>query len=374
MYNGIMNIQPITEQEKMQARLDARCEKRRDKKKQMTPFWSLGEELAQGVRQHWNCGVTAPLTLVVEDTGIWLAEFLLRKQRNETTDNLWFVSSFTPDVEWVQERGCNARLVCYNDPIAKIKKILMGLTFDNILGNPPFNGKSSIHLKMVGLMQGLLKENGVLGLILPKPILVRQSERTHKYTAWLDTCTMIEWQDIDMKQNFPTVGDDLIWFMVKNDGGHKMTDLTVQPPAKTWSGRYVTGLDFSVCKKKPEGEYTVPVINAIGPDAKPIFGKFTSPSSLAKIAAAAGKPTLHINGIHMTHKGRVPGVNLSWLDERGEHAFYRHYMLSIVFDDVLEARACQAWINSEEGCRYFAAWYQTHWAFGTAIKHLIASV
>ena len=103
MYNDVMNYKPnIPEemQKNMQERLDSRCAQRQDKKKQMTPVWSIGQELVQEIRQV-RIFDSAPQTLVVEDTGIWYAEFFLHKQRNESMNNLWFISAFAPDVAWV---------------------------------------------------------------------------------------------------------------------------------------------------------------------------------------------------------------------------------------------------------------------------------
>ena len=243
----------------------------------------------------------------------------------------------------------------------------MGLQFDIIEGNPPFNGKSSIHLKIVGLLEKIAKPNAIISLILPKQILVRKADRNQEYTSWIDSCTMIEWHDIDMKRDFPKVGDNLIWFTFCNDGGCKMTDISVSPPIKTWSGRYVTGLDYGVCRKKLKDEYMIPVINCVGDNGQPTFGRFTSSLALSKLEQFTDHPTLHVNsaGSMATRK------EIAWLDEKGEHPFYRHYMETIVFDSLDDAREAFDWIKSVEGKKYFSDWLKCGWGISIGLKLLI---
>lgn len=261
--------------------------------------------------------------------------------------------------------------VGYNSCIDELEAALVGLKFDIVVGNPPFNGKSSIHLKMVGLMERVLTLGGQMTLILPKPILVRQSDRCKQYTSWLDSTSCVEHHDINMMHHFPQVGDDLIWFSVRNDHGQAMTDITVLPPGPTWTGKYVTGLDYHACKKKPEGEYQIPVINCVHTDGTPTMKKFTKKDELKKLAPWAGKPCLHVNAFRVMDAVRDNGAEVAMLDETGNIPFYRHYMETIVFDSLQDARDAFAWIKSTDGKKYFSDWLKTGWGISTGLKLLI---
>lgn len=340
-----------------------------------TPFDTLGKEICAKLPSTGNI-------LVVGDLGSLMARLL--KQHSEckyevfgsSVNRITFLAS-SLEAKEARDLGLNVNIIeiDYNKHtsqiIKELEEKLMGLQFDIIEGNPPFNGKSSIHLKIVGLIEKLAKPNAIISLILPKQILVRKADRNQEYTSWMDSCTMIEWHDIDMKSDFPKVGDNLIWFTFCNDGGCKMTDISISPPIKTWSGRYVTGLDYGECRKKPHGEYTIPVINCVNKFGPPIFGKFTRESAITKISNCIGKPTLHVNSFRIMDDVRDNGADLAWLDEKGEHPFYRHYMETIVFDSLDDAREAFDWIKSVEGKKYFSDWLKCGWGISIGLKLLI---
>jgi hypothetical protein len=298
------------------------------------------------------------LKLVISDSA-----YVYGLQNLCSLKDVWFFEhdGASPELRaWIRERVGAERILSYNELMTT------KLKFNLIVGNPPFNGKSSIHLKIVGRLEHVCAKDGLISLILPKPILVRQSDRCVKYTSWMDTCSTVEWHDIP-KSDFPSVSDDLVWFTVKNDGGSSMVDLTVKPPKKTWSAKYVTGLDFRQCGKKKSDDFPIPVINCVNDDGSPTFGKFTTTSALEKLKPYVGRPIIHVNGAG----SMAARPEIAWLDETGEHPYYRHYMESLVFDSLDEARDAIAWIKSPEGKKYFSDWLKCGWGINTGLKLLI---
>jgi hypothetical protein len=238
------------------------------------------------------------------------------------------------------------------------------MRFDVIVGNPPFNGKSSIHLKILEKMKFYLNKGGRLTFVMPKQILIRQAARNKKLTPWFDTCSMVTWNDVDMKRDFPMVMDVLITFHVLNDCETKMVDLTIIPP-KSWSGgiKYVTGLDRYVCSNNPTESDKIPVINCVNDDGTPNYGRYTHNEATDKLAAHKGKPILHINSAG----SMILRKNICWLDEAGVHPYYRHYMTSIVFNDITKAREVRDFMISSEGKAYITNWLKLGWGLDTAL-------
>ena len=257
--------------------------------------------------------------------------------------------------------------VDYNNLIESTKKELGEMKFDVVVGNPPFSGKTSVHLKITGIIESHLKFDGYLMFILPKPILVRVSDRTQEYTSWLDTMETIYWTDIEMSLYFPTVGDNLVWFANKNNKLNKMVDISVKvpPSCKTWSAKYVTGLNYGECIKAPTDNHPVPVINCISKDGSPTFGKFTTEGSAARLIK--GKPLLHVNGAG----SMAARPEIAWLDVEGKFPYYRHYMETLVFDDVNDAIEAFDWIKSQEGKAYFKEWLSCGWGITVGLKQII---
>jgi hypothetical protein len=294
--------------------------------------------------------------LVVGDSA-----FVYGLQNLSSLKDVWFFEhdGVSPELHvWIREKLGADRILSYNELMTT------KLKFNLIVGNPPFNGKSSIHLKIVGRLEHVCAKGGMISLILPKPILVRQSDRCVKYTAWMDTCSTVEWHDIP-KSDFPTVSDDLIWFTVKNDSGCSMVDLSVKAPI-TFKAKRVVGVDFVLTKKIQDQEYSIPLYSCMGSDGVPKFNRYTKEENLSKIKRYFGKPILHVN----LHGNMIRFNEIAWLDEAGEHGWFRQGIDSFVFSTLPEARRALKWFQSDARKKYVDECLSSGWLIRDQIQAL----
>ena len=320
-----------------------------------TPFETLGEEMVGKL-----LSVDGNI-LVISDCGLLVALWFRLNREGKSMENVVFVTHTEKQEEFGLNLVKKVIQIGYNKPIEEMEKQLMGMKFDVIIGNPPFNGKSSIHLKIVGLLEKHVNKNALIALILPKPILDRNSTRTLKYTKWLDQCTLITWRDA---VEFPTVSDKLIYFIIKNDNGHALINLGANLPTSTFPAKRVVGIDFTNTSKKSSGDNNIPIYCCLGADGSPKFFRYTSATALEKIQAHANKPVLHVN----VHGAMVKFPKIAWLDEKGEFGWFRQGIDSFVFDDLIQARKALNWINGPEGKNYISACLNGGWLIREQIQ------
>lgn len=324
-------------------------------------------ELYNSILEKLPIGNEQDFILVMCDLGFLTG--ILRRQAKLKRDDcfVFFVSTDENQIkEAVDVYDISPNNVQLLDGSRLNERIFNGMKFDVIVGNPPYDGKSNIHLKLLGTLENLIEKDGLIALVMPKLTLVRQSVRCKKYSSWVENCSMLEWQDIDMSVHFSGIEDILVWFIIKNDNQKRMVDLTVFPK-KSWAAKLVTGLCYASCNKIENETFNVPLINCINADGNPKYGKFSTKENVErKFSLNKGKPILHINSAG----SMIARDKICWLDETGERPFYSNYMMSFVFEDLQLAREAYEFLSSQDGKKYIDDWRKCGWTIGTAIELL----
>lgn len=128
----------------------------------VAPFFTLGAELVSRLPSRDGS------ILVISDLGLLMA--VLRRFKPE---RVTFVAH-TPEQEaFSQNLAVKTWQVGYNDPITQLEKHLMGLKFDIIVGNPPYQDASekshsnSLWVKFIGLAHDTIQPGGFLSFVVP---------------------------------------------------------------------------------------------------------------------------------------------------------------------------------------------------------------
>jgi hypothetical protein len=237
------------------------------------------------------------------------------------------------------------------------------MKFDVFVGNPPFNGKTDVHFKIMQRVGELSADNSYHAFVFPTNIFNRSGDRQRKYTSWLDTTTVIDYSDCS--ENFPTVADHLSYFVVKKDGLGSFIDRSVPVPIKFSGATRVVGIDFGVCSKVKDDTFSVPVLQGLSKNGDKNF-RFTTPEAAKKLQHFFGRPILVIN----TFGSTVLYDTIAHLEENLQVPWYRQGLEVFVFDDVTEARRARDWLNSDECKAYIAECMKGGWNMATHIKEL----
>lgn len=131
-----------------------------------TPFASLGKEIIE------KLPTTQGSILVLSDGGLLVALLL-----NNRAANITFVAHTNRQAEFARQVGVTKIIqVGYNDPIKELEKCLMGMKFDIVVGNPPYQppqdggtfSGSKLWPRFIAMAHDLTTDGGIFSLITPQ--------------------------------------------------------------------------------------------------------------------------------------------------------------------------------------------------------------
>lgn len=213
------------------------------------PFNTLGKEMIDRLPKV-DCKI-----LVVSDLGLLVALLKRLHAEGRGFEEVTFVAH-TQDQQFLsQNLGVKTLQVGYNDPIKVMEKQLMGLKFDVVVGNPPYQGlkegSNSIWKKFIDIAFKHARDGGVVSLVTPK--------------GWLnDTKAMkilrsndLVYADLDCGIYFKGVGSTFSWWLAfkrPNTGSTVLLDRGLQvhidlQELETFPARNMSQLSIEIHRK-----------------------------------------------------------------------------------------------------------------------------
>jgi len=223
----------------------------------VAPFHTLGAKIVD------KLPCTEGQVLVLSDLGLLVA--VLRRFKPE---QVTFVAHTTEQEQFSQSLVVKTWQVGYNDPITQLEKLCMGLKFDIIVGNPPYQEESKekkgestraaerLWEQFLALGLDTLVDDGYLLFVTPATWLAP----TSKSYGRLKKVQVLEANVASsVKDSFQGVGGSMrfSWYLVRNsarvnstkvtfDDGVFDLDLFSLPFAPV---RSTFGMDYAICQK-----------------------------------------------------------------------------------------------------------------------------
>lgn len=111
--------------------------------------------------------------LVISDVGLLFCVLWRLQSEGRDFSRVTFVAHTAAQESFAQDLSVKTWHVGYNDPIAQLEKLCMGLKFDIIVGNPPYQDASekshsnSLWVKFIGLARDTILPNGFMSFVVP---------------------------------------------------------------------------------------------------------------------------------------------------------------------------------------------------------------
>lgn len=235
------------------------------------PFYTLGTEIVSKLPP------TNGTVLVISDLGLLVA--VLRKYKSE---QVTFVAH-TPEQEaFSQNLAVKTWQVGYNDPIKHLEKLCMGLKFDIIVGNPPYQDPSQpagkLWARFILAVVPYLSDRGSLAFVTPVMWLTASLPSANKLREKLKKAGLgLKWADLDVDNSF-SVAEKICAFILQR--GHLLV-----PVLK--NAHPIESYDWQPLLRASEDPLRRSVQNkvlAAGPKIKPVAWNASSLEALPDIA------------------------------------------------------------------------------------------
>lgn len=183
-----------------------------------TPFLTLGKEMIDRLPS------VSGSILVLSDAGLLVAVLRRLKAEGRNFTKVQFIAHTEQVHTFVQGLGVASRLIGYNKLQDWFKEAEMGLKFDIVVGNPPYQGADGSSDKLwkpitVGCFSSL-SDGGYLALITPaswgKP-LSNAASKLNRDIASVFFGNSRLWTNMNVNEFF-NVGVQISAFIVKKDG------------------------------------------------------------------------------------------------------------------------------------------------------------
>jgi hypothetical protein len=162
------------------------------------PFASLGKEIVEKIP-----GLDGRI-LVLSDLGLLVAVWVRKRDADIT-----FVAHTNEQAEFARQVGVTKILqVGYNDPVKELEKQLMGLKFDVIVGNPPYQKERWVDFVQTALNN--CKQDGYVCMITPTN-WVFSYHKAHKMIFANEVVIACN----DVTSSFPAIAESIGWFLLK---------------------------------------------------------------------------------------------------------------------------------------------------------------